>query len=55
MCSFDGSLLRRPISTAGSVVDIQQSFKLLEEQVEESDVPIVASEARDSLGAHDAR
>ena len=49
MFSFDGSLLGRSILVTCDVVDVQEGFQFLKEEVQDGPVAIVACEARDGL------
>ncbi len=55
MLSFNGSLLGRSILVPGDVVDVQEGFQFLKEQVQEDLVAIVPCEARDGLGTEYTR
>ncbi len=55
MFSFDGSLLGRSILVPCDVVDVQEGFQFLKEQVQEGLVAIVPCEARDGLGTEHTR
>jgi hypothetical protein len=55
MGPLDWRLLRRPVTPAGNIVDVEKRLQFLEEQVEEGDVSIVPSEARYGLRSDDAR
>mgnify|MGYP002811057211 CR=1 FL=1 len=56
MLSFNGSLLGRSILVPGDVVDVQEGFQFLKEQVQERRlVAVVPCEARDGLGTEYTR
>ena len=55
MLSFNGSLLGRSILVPRDVVDVQEGFQFLEEQVQERFVTVVPGEARDGLGTEYTR
>ena len=55
MSPLDWRLLRRSVTSTGSIVNVEKRFQLLKKQVEEGNVSIVPSEARYGFRSDDAR